>query len=376
MRHLACSLSVWLLAVVALAHLAGARAVMPTSPPLARQDAGGAVSVSSRAQRGSHRHQPLQVDTLAPLAPSHRHHRLGPRQYDGDDGSGIDCKDASFSDPKWYLYDPQYTVYNYSSGGRTGDVGFAGYNVAMDINAQCFARKVNLAPKTGEDNWHDCLTPPNTRFRFNLTANTMEIKQSWVCNNAPRYAHCRLPQDSVLTRRSITFMAGGTVELPFALGCGDTPTDDGGTESSCLLGNTEIRATLSAPVDITPYTPWPAWLPYEFPDRCVDRSGYPTWEVDGLVYDHMTTTGQQNLSFNLTNISNGVAVSCALALNESLTRSTAHNERWLDCGSNSASVAHVSGTQIMFDGDYSLLGVKQSWFCGDAMVNEDGVLEP
>lgn len=131
-----------------------------------------------------------QSSSIPPLESLQVAAALRRRQY--DDGGGeeegapsFSCKEASFTGPRWYVYDPSYTVFNYSSGGRWGDVGFAGYHVATEVLAHCYAIGVNLAPVEGEDYWHDCREPPGTQFRFNLTAYTMEIRQNWTCDDAP-----------------------------------------------------------------------------------------------------------------------------------------------------------------------------------------------
>lgn len=156
------------------------------------------------------------------------------------------------------------------------------------------------------------------------------------------------------------------------LGCG---TD---TDYFCLFGNTEITAQLQSPINIAPYPPWMPRIPYEYPDSCSDRSYYPTWEVDDLVYDH----GPEgpSLSFNLTNLPNGNTIACAISVNESLTRESYHKARWVDCNSDTLPKeipeGGVSGTQILFDGDYSLLGVQQTWRCPDNDTHDSQMVLP
>lgn len=157
-----------------------------------------------------------------------------------------------------------------------------------------------------------------------------------------------------------------------ALGCG---TD---TDYFCLYGNTEIRAQLFSPLNIDPYEPWTPRIPYEYPEHCVERSYYPTWEINDLVYDHAAE--EPSLSFNLTNLSNGNKLPCATNANESETRGSFHKAVWLDCGpeESSGEIAEggVSGTKILFDRDYSLLGVQQTWRCLDNDTDESRIVSP
>lgn len=108
-------------------------------------------------------------------------------------------------------------------------------------------------------------------------------------------------------------------------------------------------------------------IPYEYPESCSDRSYYPTWEVDEFTYDHGAE--QSSLSFNLTNLSNGNRIACAIAVNESLTRSSYHEARWVNCNSDDPPKEipemGVSGTKVLFDRDYSVLGIEQTWRCPD-----------
>jgi hypothetical protein len=107
------------------------------------------------------------------------------RQND-DPGSQwkINCKEISFSEPRWYLYDPSFVVYNYLTGLSHGDIGFGASNAATGSQFECFVKDINLAPAAGEGKWYNC-SIPGAQFRFNLTSNVVELKQSWVCDNAP-----------------------------------------------------------------------------------------------------------------------------------------------------------------------------------------------
>ena len=143
------------------------------------------------------------------------------------------------------------------------------------------------------------------------------------------------------------------------LGCGSD------TDFYCIFGDTEIRARLESPLEIDPMEPWRPFIPYEYPEFCVQRSYYPTWEIDDLFYRH--SPDRHFLSFNLTNLSNGKKIPCGVQVNESLTRGSAHEARWVYCDpgdtSNKTVEGGVAGTKVLFDRDYSLLGVQQTWQC-------------
>lgn len=193
--------------------------------------------------------------------------------------------------------------------------------------------------------------------------------------------------------QSTTFSGGGIVDLPFALGCSDTILPNGGgVESTCLIGNTEIRAKLTAPIDISPYEPWPAWQPFIYPPGCTARSEYPIWEVHSLEYEQPTSTasqsgsGNQTLRLNITNVSNWGNVACTVSLNEAALRASRHAELWLPCGESTPTTRPAGaagstkgalwGTEVLFDRDYALLGVKQHWYCDDAGEAYDGSRQP
>lgn len=159
-------------------------------------------------------------------------------------------------------------------------------------------------------------------------------------------------------------MANGTVELPEALGC-----DAEAAQRWCLYGNNAIDPALSSPVAIKPFAAWYPRIPYEYPDRCVERSDYPTWEIHGLVYNH--SGSQQRISLTIVNIMNGASLSCSVTLNETLTRADAHAPRWTNCTDISQIGNETSATQILSDHDYGLLGIKQTWKCHDNVVSND-----
>jgi hypothetical protein len=161
----------------------------------------------------------------------------------------------------------------------------------------------------------------------------------------------------------VLFSGSGTVELPEAEWC-DTGPSSRGDLKRCVLRNTDLVPTLSAPVQIKPFEPWAPWVPYEFPEECVQRSDYPTWEVNDFFYAHKAP--EHYISFNLTNMANGGRMSCSIEVNTQLSRSTAHSQQWAACNGQQdpSMTGDVSNTQVMFDSDYGLLGIKQNWKCG------------
>ena len=75
---------------------------------------------------------------------------------------------------------------------------------------------------------------------------------------------------------------------------------------------------LSSPVRIKPAPAWSPRIPYEYTDRCVERSDYPTWELRSLFYNHSGT--DQSMSLTVINMMNGAEQSCLLATTETLSR--------------------------------------------------------
>jgi hypothetical protein len=107
-----------------------------------------------------------------------------PRQYDAPSGAPIDCKQVSLTTPSWYIYDPRYTLHNFSTGGTQGDAGFGVYNVATNESFECYVRDINLTLTGPESLWHNC-SIPNAQFTFDLTAHVIGLEETWTCDNAP-----------------------------------------------------------------------------------------------------------------------------------------------------------------------------------------------
>lgn len=104
------------------------------------------------------------------------------RQY--DPSNDLNCKHVSLTAPEWYLYDPNYTIFNYTTGGTHGDVGVGAYNVATNVTFTCYARGVDLSLPVDATKWHPC-SVPDTEFSFSLESNSFGLRQSWICEDAP-----------------------------------------------------------------------------------------------------------------------------------------------------------------------------------------------
>ena len=111
-----------------------------------------------------------------------RHNEV--RQYGSDESDYHDCKRMSLTEPRWYIFDPRYTLQNYSTGGTHGTFGFTAQNMAMNQSFNCFATDVLIRPAKNETRWWNC-TIPDAQFSFELNTMRIALKQSWVCNNAP-----------------------------------------------------------------------------------------------------------------------------------------------------------------------------------------------
>ena len=159
-------------------------------------------------------------------------------------------------------------------------------------------------------------------------------------------------------------MANGTLELPDPLGCNAEAA-----QRWCLYGNNAINPGLSSPVTIKPFGAWYPRTPYEYPERCVERSDYPTWEIHSLAYNH--SNRQQSVSLTILNVMNGAKMSCSVSLNETTTRAETHESRWTNCTDASQVGNETSATQILFDNDYGILGIKQTWKCHDNVPAND-----
>jgi hypothetical protein len=90
------------------------------------------------------------------------------------------CKEISFSHPAWYLWDPTLVTIN---GTTIGDFGVGLQNTANGGDFICLVESVELAPDSNGP-WYNC-SIPTAKFRPNLTTNSLEFSESWVCEDDP-----------------------------------------------------------------------------------------------------------------------------------------------------------------------------------------------
>ena len=194
----------------------------------------------------------------------------------------------------------------------------------------------------------------------------------------------------MLTSFRIKFAANATIDLPLSLACYEDK-DTRGTTETCLLGDESIPASLSSPFVIYPQAPDYPYTPADDyrPLSCVGRSDDPQWQVDDLVFDHTAVastarstdaTGYHALTFKLTNLQNYESQSCLVRVDQHGGLDDTLTEKWLDCNTPTGVAPPPGGilsTRIMFDAEYGLLGVNQSWTCPEARPDIDPyVAEP
>ncbi|KAK3371055.1 hypothetical protein B0T24DRAFT_680181 [Lasiosphaeria ovina] len=287
------------------------------------------------------------------------------RQYfpdpSGELASAEVCIEASLTSPKWGIYNPALVTVNGSSGGSMGDIRFLTENTATRVVANCTAENIDLDPK-GDDAltlWHNC-SIPNLFFQFNLTTLDLRLQGTWQCGNSSK----------------LLFAGNGTWETPLIQGCLDDWQAPRGEETLCIMGNSQVSAGLSSPINIQPQLPILPYTPADLPYRCVDRSEDPEWEIENLVYQHHSAQTAANatrtwydLTLNLTNISNDEGFYCHLAADESAEATAAGITPWVKCTASNATAApvNISSTEILLDRVYGLVGVRQTWNCSDGI---------
>jgi len=106
---------------------------------------------------------------------------LAPRQLPFYSDGPVDCTDSSFLGPKWYLFDPVYTLVNYTTGGRIGDVAMTVINLSANITTQCHSRSIDMF---GGVEWHAC-NSSSLFFQIDLGAEKMSFKETWSCERTP-----------------------------------------------------------------------------------------------------------------------------------------------------------------------------------------------
>lgn len=178
------------------------------------------------------------------------------------------------------------------------------------------------------------------------------------------------------------FSGEGWTDMPLALGCYDEKRP-AGMSTNCLMANNEINFNLSSPVTIEPVSPYYTWMDDYREERCPDRSDYPAWTVQNLVYDHAETDPESGLaknmhelSFDVLNLSTEERISCAVSVDDALSLQNTRTEHWVECVTPEKKDSTIVYTEVMFDVNYSLLGIKQSWKCSDAIEGLDAYVKP
>lgn len=280
--------------------------------------------------------------------------------YPGDPSEGgpvtsQSCLEASFTSPRWGIYNPTLVTVNGSSGGSQGDIRFLTVNFATNVSAACIARNIDLDPKGPDalDIWHDC-DIPNLKFQFNLTSFDMRLRGSWVCDN---------------TTGQFTFTAQGVWEQPLIQGCLDDWQAPRGEETLCIMGNSQVWGSLTNPVQIQPQLPIRPYTPSELPERCVDRSWDPQWRVDQFVYRNYSSSSSgnsseetQELTFELTNISNEKKSQCRITSVGNFTNADGSTP-WVPCQTSDPDEKF----SVMLAVQSSIMGIRQEWNCLDGI---------
>lgn len=101
-------------------------------------------------------------------------------------------------------------------------------------------------------------------------------------------------------------------------------------------------------------------------DTCIDKSPYPAWTVDSLEYSPVSgadeTSSQYTLRFGLLNRSNNDTHACVVTVDD-MGLEKNHKDAWADCGSVTDSAINTVFTNVMFNREYSLLAINQTWTC-------------
>jgi len=162
--------------------------------------------------------------------------------------------------------------------------------------------------------------------------------------------------------------------LPVELGCYDETADSRGRTRICLLADINFQAGLVSPIDIYPLVPQEPFTPYFWPDTCVERSENPGWRIDDLSFTYTSRDVTSTpifgiLLLNLTNNSNGDRLRC-FSMIDDLELDRNHADRWIDCGVEPfpSESKRILSTQVMFNREYNVLAVNQTWKCDEECV--------
>lgn len=133
---------------------------------------------------------------------------------------------------------------------------------------------------------------------------------------------------------------------------------------------------------IQPLPPQSPYVPDERALSCVNRSEYPEWKVENLLYQHHfaqlnnDTKTSYNLSLNLTNLSTNEKIACHTIVDEMVAPVTDGSSPWVDCGQPVRDIAVSSPTSevstwVMLDINNGVLGIEQEWMCDAKISGED-----
>ncbi|KAL1841802.1 hypothetical protein VTJ49DRAFT_6555 [Mycothermus thermophilus] len=277
------------------------------------------------------------------------------RQYWQPTPSPEECLDISLTNPTWGILGPTLVLVNASSGGTHGDIRFQTVNTATGESANCTARDIDLDLKgpSAQDVWHNC-SSPDLFFQFSLETFEARLKGSWRCGNAS----------------SLLFTASGPWETPIVQGCLDEWDTPRGQQTLCIMGGSQVSASLQSPVAIHPQLPLTPFVPWEPARRCVDRSYDPQWYVHGLSYRERAaeTSGMvstvYDLDIDVTNVSGGDRFNCSVTA-DLATVDQAYRQGttpWARCSG-------VAGSfDVALDARYGTLALRQSWECSDGVA--------
>jgi hypothetical protein len=135
------------------------------------------------------------------------------------------------------------------------------------------------------------------------------------------------------------------------------------------MGNSQVSAGLSSPVNIHPQLPLRPYTPRERAQRCVDRSWDPEWQLNSLLYQHhhdetgTGTAGLYDVSVDITNISDEQNLRCSVAgaLVQFPAAYRNGSRPWVRCQGADSSV------DIALDTEYGIFAIRQSWKCSDGV---------
>ncbi|KAI1774239.1 hypothetical protein F4818DRAFT_419365 [Hypoxylon cercidicola] len=274
-----------------------------------------------------------------------------------DESDPPDCTEISFTSPGWII--PALVTTHVNASGPIGSIYFSVDHHATNLSTVCSAEGwIDIAQRdVPEFAWYSCATP-ETRFQFDPEASLLTLQTNWTCATSP----------------TLDFSATGSTTVPPGPPCPETGEGD----PDCVPRNIEVEATLTSPVKIQPTEPQLPQKPPNGTTSCVDRSTTPAWHVTDLLYQHFHSSNFSAtelyyvLSLSVTNWATNESVLCSATVDELAAQNANHSAQWLECNYELGSIsASTLSTQFMFDLDYSLLGIKQTWDCPEASSTSD-----